>query len=246
VLSFAERPDLDERWEETVRPAWPEFLLHDATMNANWERIFEGPLAEFQLFVYDEEADQVLGVGNCAPFAWDGDPATLPNGIDEVVPLAIEQSERGIPATAISALQAVVTPGNQGKGLSRVIVGAMRDHGVRLGLRDLVAPVRPTWKHRYPLVPMERYVTWLRADGLPFDPWLRVHARLGAQFIGVCERSMTVTGTVADWETWTGMAFPNSGAYIVPGALVPVVIDRERDEGRYVEPNVWMRHRLGG
>ncbi|MEW6060072.1 MAG: N-acetyltransferase, partial [Actinomycetota bacterium] len=59
-------------------------------------------------------------------------------------------------------------------------------------------------------------------------------------------RSMTVTGTVADWETWTGMAFPDSAPYVVPGALVPIVIDHEHDEGRYVEPNVWMRHRLGG
>ena len=30
--------------------------------------------------------------------------------------------------------------------------------------------------------------------------------------------------------------------YVVPGALVPVEIDRERDEGLYVEPNVWMVH----
>ena len=28
----------------------------------------------------------------------------------------------------------------------------------------------------------------------------------------------------------------------VPGALVPVEIDREREEGLYVEPNVWMVH----
>ena len=30
------------------------------------------------------------------------------------------------------------------------------------------------------------------------------------------------------------MAFPETGAYVVPGALVPVEIDRERDEGLYV------------
>ena len=30
--------------------------------------------------------------------------------------------------------------------------------------------------------------------------------------------------------------------YVVEGALVPVEIDREADAGRYVEPNVWMRH----
>jgi hypothetical protein len=35
---------------------------------------------------------------------------------------------------------------------------------------------------------------------------------------------------------------PRDGTYVVPGALVPVEIDRERDEGVYVEPNVWMHH----
>ena len=38
------------------------------------------------------------------------------------------------------------------------------------------------------------------------------------------------------------MALPESGAYVVPGALVPVEIDRERDEGVYVEPNICMVH----
>ena len=49
-------------------------------------------------------------------------------------------------------------------------------------------------------------------------------------------------GSVAEWEEWAQMAFPETGAYVVPGALVPVEIDRERDEGLYVEPNVWMVH----
>lgn len=38
------------------------------------------------------------------------------------------------------------------------------------------------------------------------------------------------------------MVFPESGHYVVPGALVPITIDRERDQGVYVEPNVWMVH----
>ena len=53
---------------------------------------------------------------------------------------------------------------------------------------------------------------------------------------------MVVTGTVAEWEGWTEMALPESGVYVVSGALVPIEIDRERDEGAYVEPNVWMVH----
>ncbi len=53
---------------------------------------------------------------------------------------------------------------------------------------------------------------------------------------------MRISGSVTDWEGWTGMRFPDTGSYVVPGALVPVEIDRERDEGVYVEPNVWMHH----
>jgi len=90
--------------------------------------------------------------------------------------------------------------------------------------------------------PMRRYVRWRREDGVPFDPWLRVHWHLGAKLLRVAPRSMAVTGTVAEWEEWTTMTFPESGRYIVPGALTPVTIDRRRNRGRYVEPNVWMRH----
>ena len=53
-----------------------------------------------------------------------------------------------------------------------------------------------------------------------------------------------VRGSVADWESWTGMAFPESGRYVVPQATQPVVIDRERDEGVYFDQNVWMVHAI--
>lgn len=42
------------------------------------------------------------------------------------------------------------------------------------------------------------------------------------------------------------MRFPESGDYVVEGALVPVEIDRERSLGTYVEPNVWMVHTKSG
>ena len=54
---------------------------------------------------------------------------------------------------------------------------------------------------------------------------------------------MEISGTVADWEGWAGMRFPESGRYVVPGALEPIEVDRERDVGLYVEPSVWRRHK---
>jgi hypothetical protein len=92
---------------------------------------------------------------------------------------------------------------------------------------------------------MESYVTWTTPEGLPFDPWLRVHVRLGGKILAVCHESMRITGTVRQWEAWTGMRLPESGTYVVPEGLVPVQIDRERDQGVYVEPNVWVHHDLG-
>jgi hypothetical protein len=114
----------------------------------------------------------------------------------------------------------------------------------RAGLGGLIAPVRPSWKERYPLAPIERYALWRRADGLPFDPWLRVHVRLGGEILRPEPESLRITGSVSEWETWTEMAFPESGSYVFPHGLAPVRIDRERDTGAYWEPNVWVRHAL--
>lgn len=106
----------------------------------------------------------------------------------------------------------------------------------------MLAPVRPARKSRYPLTPMDRYASWLRGDGLHVDPWIRTHQRLGASILSSAPRSMVITGTVAEWEGWAAMVFPEAGRYVVPGALDLVEIDRAGDRGTYVEPNLWMRH----
>ncbi|MGW4889817.1 hypothetical protein [Streptomyces murinus] len=51
-----------------------------------------------------------------------------------------------------------------------------------------------------------------------------------------------MTGTVCEWERWTGMVFPESGEYVVPRGLSLLRVDKDSGQGVYVEPNVWMRH----
>jgi hypothetical protein len=132
----------------------------------------------------------------------------------------------------------------QGRGLSRVAVEGMLELARRYALAAVIAPVRPSWKERYPLVPIERYAAWRRADDLLFDPWMRVHERLGATVLKPEPHSLRITGTVAEWEEWTQMTFPESGDYWFPGGLAPVAISLDMDRGNYWEPNVWMRHRI--
>ena len=240
VVPYSERPDLVERLGE-VEDVWPEFLHHtDATFNALWGRV-RREFPDLQLVLYDDDSDTLVGRGQTIPFRWDGTFEDLPNGVDGVVRRVFEA---GGEPTTLSALVAVVDPRYQGRGLSILVIESMRRVAAEHGLDALVAPVRPTLKASHPLIPMENYLGWRRADGQLFDPWLRVHERLGGEILGVCPGSLVVEGSVADWEEWTGMAFPGSGSYVVEGALVPVEVDREKDVGRYVEPNVWMRHRV--
>jgi GNAT superfamily N-acetyltransferase len=242
TASLADRPELLEPALELHAVGWPEFLQHDPVANG-YEPRLAGELAAFQVLVLDEK-DELAAAGVSIPFAWDGTLEGLPGGWDAVVAQGMQDLDQGRPTTALSALSTTVAPDRLGQGLSRLVLEALRRTAARHGLGSFVAPVRPAAKSAYPLTPMERYVNWTRPDGAPFDYWLRTHWRLGATILQVCPASTVVEADVGTWETWTGMAFPESGRYVVPRALVPLEIDRDRDLGRYVEPNVWVRHPL--
>lgn len=89
---------------------------------------------------------------------------------------------------------------------------------------------------------MATFAEWTREDGLSIDPWIRTHQRMGATLLAACPRSMVMTGTVAEWECWTDMVFPESGGYVVPDALGLVDINRAADTGTYIEEGLWVQH----
>jgi hypothetical protein len=67
---------------------------------------------------------------------------------------------------------------------------------------------------------------------------------MGATIAAPIAQSMRITGSVADWESWTGMEFPESGEYVFPEGLSTLSIDRHGNVGSYWEPNVWVVHTL--
>src|SRR5262249_40303579 len=110
-------------------------------------------------------------------------------------------------------------------------------------LGSVIAPVRPTWKERYPLIPIERYMHWRRPDGTHFDPWLRIHERIGGEIVAAAPRSMVIRAPAADGEAWRGFTFPDAGEYVFPHGLATLVVDD--GIGTHVEPNVWVLHTVG-
>lgn len=224
--------------------SWPEFMMHDTVANAHWHELFER-FSDYQFALWDTKQDRMAAMGNSLPFRWDKELSELPEGgWDWVFIKAVEDHRNDVQPNIQSAIQIAIHPEYQSQGLSSKMIGAMRSIGQTRGFKHLVAPVRPNQKNKYPLIRIDDYITWTNHEGLPFDAWLRVHARLGARIIKPCHEAMVIRGTRHEWEEWTGMKFPQSGEYVIPGALNPMAMDLENDQGMYIEPNVWMVHTL--
>ena len=239
VVRSIDRPDLEAQASAAFRERWPEFIFHDPISNAHIATV-ERYFPDWDVWLVAD--DRVIAGGWGVPLRWDGTVKDLPDGYDGSLVRSVKGHEAGDLANTLCLMAAAVAADANRKGLAGEVVRELRDRAVAGGLGRVIAPVRPTLKHLYPLVPMIRFATWRRSDGSAFDPWVRTHERLGAQVLGVASRSMVVQGTISEWETWTGMAFPESGRYVVPDALGLVEIDRESDQGEYVEENLWMRH----
>jgi GNAT superfamily N-acetyltransferase len=243
VSSLAERPEMLERVVQMAN-TWPEFAVQDLVGDAHYGRI-PRELPEYALFAEDEHGE-VVAHAYSVPFALaaEGRGRLPARGWAEVLVWAFDDLRCGTPPDTVSAISVVIAPHAQGGGLSARMLSAMRDNARAHGFREVVAPVRPNAKHLEPHTPIEEYAHRVRPDGLPHDPWLRVHARAGATIDSIAPASMTIVGSLEQWRGWTGLPFDAPGDVEVPGALVPVRCEPERDHAVYVEPNVWMRHPL--
>jgi GNAT superfamily N-acetyltransferase len=242
IVTLAERPDLAPAIPRVLSSRWPTFMLagrpgHDVDLTA---LAAQAPAHQIMLV---DAADRVLGVGLSVPVDWDGTSAGLPAGWDGGVTAGAKLAEGGGAPTAVCALSITLMPEAAGRGYAAAMVEALKSAARDAGVATLIAPVRPVLKSRYPLTPMAKYLSWRTGDGQVFDPWLRLHLAVGGAAVRIAVPSMTITGSVADWESWAGMALLDSGEYVIPGGLVPLRVHRQADTGVYEEPNVWVAHR---
>ncbi|MEU0675172.1 GNAT family N-acetyltransferase [Streptomyces sp. NPDC006172] len=245
MILTTERADAREWPREPLRElfseGFPAFITADRLVKQYIGRVQEW-FADLDLMLVDEGGAPVAA-GWGVPVRWDGQVGTLPTGYTDALVRAVEGRERGVEPDTLVICGAVVTPALQGRGLAGRTLSALRKAGRAAGLDRVVAPVRPTTKARYPVTPIDAFMWWRRPDGSALDPWIRTHERLGARILAAAPASQTMTGTVAEWERWTGLALPESGKYVIPDGLSVLRVDVETDTGVYEEPNVWMRHR---
>jgi hypothetical protein len=237
-VTFADRPELDDESRAIGASVWPEYNRYGDVVGRLWDRL-KRERADYQFALVDER-DEVVALGFTLPCRWDGTIDGLPAGIDGVFEAALADDPP--PPNTLCAVAVEVPPARRRAGLSAQVVMQMRALAARDCFDSLIAPLRPTWKARYPLAQIRDYATWTRADGMPFDPWIRLHVRLGAEILLAEPRSQRITAPVARWEAWTKLALPASGHYVFPEGLAPLTVDREADIASYWEPNVWVRH----
>ncbi len=226
IVTTSDRPDLDEQGKAALLPVWPEFIFHDPVSS---ELIGRAATCFPQYDVRILDDGEVVAGGWGVPLRWNAAAETLPAGYDGALISAVTGHENAVPPDTLCVMAAAVRQDRQGAGLGGQVLTVLQSRATAAGLERMIAPVRPVLKSRYPLTPMANFARWKRGDGAHIDPWIRTHLRLG-------------TGTVTEWEEWASLAFPETGRYVVPGALDLVEIDRERDLGTYAETNLWMRH----
>ena len=231
----------DDVLDPLFEGAFPEFIVADVTAKKYIDRVREW-FADLNIILIDEDQTPVA-TGWGVPIRWNGELEDLPAGYTDTTKRAVEGRERGEKPDTFVICGGIVSRDRTGQGMAGELITALCDLAPAAGCARVLAPVRPTLKPAYPLTPIDTFAGWTRPDGAPLDPWLRTHWRLGGRIIATAPRSQTMTGTVAEWESWTGMAFPSTGEYVIPRGLSVLHIDRENDLGSYVEPNVWVRHR---
>jgi GNAT superfamily N-acetyltransferase len=250
VATLGERPELrPQLFSAEFAAAWPEFMRHDPIAALYFGGSALDRYVDFALAAVDrDEPDRVIARAFSVPFAFrDGTVGRneLPaGGWDAAICWADADWRAKCRPTAVSALEITVLPPYRGRGISQLMLEAMIANTWARGFGDLYAPLRPSDKHREPFVPFAEYVARNRDDALPHDSWLRAHVRAGGRIVKIAPHSMVIAGTLAEWSDWTGMNFDRSGDIVVPGALSPVHVSRGQDHAVYIEPNLWVHHRV--
>jgi hypothetical protein len=235
------RPWTDEQMNELFAEGFPDFIIGDQEVKHHIGRVRD-LFGEYNIVLVDADSEPVA-TGWGVPLSWSGETTDLPATFARILARSLEANDSSDVADTFVICGAVVHPARKGSGVAQALIHALIDVAAIHSLPKVIAPIRPTLKHLYPLQSIDAYAKWVRGDGLPWDPWLRLHVRIGGEVIDLAHEAQTIVGTISQWEEWSGLELPESGRYVIPNGMAPLHIDNSADLGTYVEPNIWVRHR---
>ncbi|MEZ5929899.1 MAG: hypothetical protein R3C55_15640 [Parvularculaceae bacterium] len=237
VKTFAEDPSLVGRLGELEDDSFPAFLNEEPTWLSNQTEILTR-FSDFHFFILDSDTGEAAAVNVNVPLCWDKMPSDLPtyNGLLE---RCLVESRAGKHPTALVGILGAVAPKYQGHGISNLLLTATSKILHEHAISSYLSPVRPSNKQLYPNFSFDEFLSWRTDDGDLVDPWLNHFIRIGAQRLGVAYDAITMTAPLTKWTEWTGMLFPVTGDYVIPGGHRLLRVDREKGVATYAEDHLW-------
>lgn len=142
----------------------------------------------------------------------------------------------------------------QGLGLATLLVSSAKEQAKSLNFHNLLVPVRPTGKHRFPELSFKEYLSpfYYNSSGdidffdkeKFYDPWIKLHLKQGAVLLNICKESMVITASIHWWEERINASLDKLNEIHIPFGLVPLKIDQKCSMATYTEPNVWMKYSI--
>ena len=237
-----------EHWEERFRALgiWPNFLVGHRVGRENSAAI-DGRFAPLQMVAVVEEPQlRVVGVSNAVSLGGQVDVENLPDeGWDWAVKAAVGGTRGEERDQALCILSISVFPEFRRHGVGTMFIEEYLRKARAMGMRRVVAPVRPVTKDQALDAPMTEFIQWRANDGRHVDPWIRAHEAVGGRVVSICGNSMSIAASLAQWRAWGADITQSTKRFVLPGCIVPVVASHEADCAVYVEPNIWMLHETG-
>lgn len=238
VVDVARFPDAASEIDLLISGNLPAFMMWSSPGNWRWHRIY-GKFPEYQLAAYSPSGE-LLGALNSVPVPWDGNLLDLPGGYDDV--LIQSTGVEPFQGRSTCLLSISVRESCRGLGIPELLLEEIKVRARNAGHGAVIAPLRPTLKHLHPSMPMSEYTGLMDERGKIYDPWLRKHLEMGAEVLGIAEKSLVIKQPSSRWERNAGRQLL-AGRHPIPGAISQIEIGTD-GVGIYVEPNIWICHRI--
>lgn len=244
---YAWEPEVQSSNETSTLMAkvWPRYLIEKSDIEESHEptSLSDDELSKhFRLWGIRRKSDsKLVAFASAVLISVDPKAASYPN---EGWRFALKAYYRGGKVNCLCLLSANVDPEFRSLKFSYALIQAAKEIATSLSLSCVLAPVRPTQKSQFPSLLIAEYLEMKSAQGEIYDPWLRTHEKLGGEILNICSESVLVKASLNKWQEWLGPTVLSS-SFVPEMGLVPVFVDQQKNIGIYIEPNIWVRYKMG-